>query len=393
MTLLKDDALEFARLHITKFYDSDFFPKPREFEALWLHWDEVKHELSTKNVQKLWVTPPRILPAAKPSGDFRIVHQLEPLDAIAYTSLAYEIAPAIEAARPPKEEKIACSYRLNLDNGSFFSGGSGYSDFVEQTEHLADTNPYVLVTDIVDFYNQIYLHRLNNAVEYADDSLKAVGDDIERFITALNAKSSQGIPVGSAASIVMAEAVLIDVDNFLKNQGVQHTRYVDDFRIFGGSAGLLKKIQQELTMYLYNNHRLTLSGVKTYIKDAGEFVEQQLHNKYALKKFKLFKSIEIFNPYTEDVEFIQLEVQDKKTLLVERATQIIEHILKLQKLDVGLARSAIRLVRQHKIKDLAELIIPNLELFAPVINDVALYLEEISDGKFIANCAGSSENS
>jgi len=293
VTILTDDALEFARLHITKYYDSDFFPKPIEFEALWFNWDEVKQELSSKNVHKLWVTSPRVLPASKPSGDFRVVHQLEPLDAIVYTALAYEIAPSIETARPPAEEKIACSYRFKIDNGSFFSGGPGYSDFTEQTEYLANTHPYILVTDIVDFYNQIYLHRLSNAVEHADKSLKAVGDDIERFITSLNAKPSQGIPVGPAASIVMAEAVLIDVDNFLKNQGVQHTRYVDDFRIFGNSIEQLTKIQQDLTIYLYDIHRLTLSGVKTFIKDAEEYVQQQLHNKYVEEKAHLFKSIEI----------------------------------------------------------------------------------------------------
>ena len=33
--------------------------------------------------------------------------------------------------------------------------------------------------------------------------------------------------------------------------------------------------------------------------------------------------------------------------------------------------------------DLAELIIPNLELFAPVINDVALYLAEMTDDDFV----------
>lgn len=383
MTLLTDEALEFARLHITKYYDSDFFPKPREFDALWHNWADVKNELSTKNVQKLWITPPRVFPVPKPSGDFRVVHQLEPMDAIVYTALAYEIADAIEAARVPKVEMIACSYRLKLDNGNFFAGGSGYPDFIEQTELLANQQQYVLVTDIADFYNQIYLHRLNNAVEYADTSLKAVGDDIEYFITTLNEKSSQGIPVGPAASIVMAEAVLMDVDNFVKNQAVPHTRYVDDYRIFGISVEQLRRVQQELTLYLYQTHRLTLNGAKTYIKESEEYVKQKLHNPLAEEKVQLFKSIEVFNPYTQDVEEIVLEVKDEHELLVGRLTHIINRILKYQHVDLGLARSAIRRARQYKIVELAELIIPNLELFAPVINDVALYLAEITDGEFV----------
>lgn len=125
MTILSDVSLEFARLHIEKFYDSDFFPKPREFEAIWHNWEAVKSELTSKNIQKMWITPPRIFPTPKPSGDFRIVHQLEPIHAIIYTSLAYEIAPAIEIARMPEEKKIACSYRLKPEDGNFLLADRG----------------------------------------------------------------------------------------------------------------------------------------------------------------------------------------------------------------------------------------------------------------------------
>lgn len=52
MTILSDDALEFAKAHIRKYYDSDFFPKPREYEAIWHNWDAVKQELKSKNVGK-----------------------------------------------------------------------------------------------------------------------------------------------------------------------------------------------------------------------------------------------------------------------------------------------------------------------------------------------------
>lgn len=70
MTILTDQALEFAREHIEKFYDSDFFSKPPEFGALWHQWDDVKKELMSKNVPKLWVTSPRAMTIAKPRQDF-----------------------------------------------------------------------------------------------------------------------------------------------------------------------------------------------------------------------------------------------------------------------------------------------------------------------------------
>lgn len=379
MTILTEQALEFAKAHISKYYDSDFFPKPPEFDAIWHSWDDVKKELSSKNISKFWVIPPRALAAPKTTGDFRVVHQLEPLDAIIYTALAFEIADAIEEARPPANEKVACSYRFNLEDGNFFSGGTGYGDFIEAVETLSDKFEYILVTDITDFYNQIYLHRLNHAIEYADKDLKSVGDDLEGFISRLNSKASQGIPVGPAASIVMSESVLIDVDLYIKNQGFHHTRYVDDFRIFGDSFEQLRQLQQSLTLYLYENHRLVLSGYKTEIKNADDYVKQKLHNPYAEEKTDLFKSLEIFNPYTEDVEEIEIEIEDENELLIARLTHIINRVLEFKKLDIGLARSAIRRARRHAVVEVLEPILDNLELFAPVINDVVLYLEEVID--------------
>jgi hypothetical protein len=40
MTILSEFALEFAKDHISKYYDSDFFPKADEFAAIWHNWEE-----------------------------------------------------------------------------------------------------------------------------------------------------------------------------------------------------------------------------------------------------------------------------------------------------------------------------------------------------------------
>lgn len=155
MAILTEAALDFAREHITRYYDSDFFPKFAEFEALWHQWDDVKRELMSKNVSKLWVTPPRAMTIGKPKGGFRVVHQLEPLEAVIYTALAHEVAAAVEKARFPSVARVACSYRFKIADGSFFVGGTGWTDFQARTEELLEEFSHVLVTDITDFYNQI----------------------------------------------------------------------------------------------------------------------------------------------------------------------------------------------------------------------------------------------
>lgn len=196
MTILTEDSLEFAKDHIHRFYDTDFYPKPFEFEAIWHNWVEVKKELTSRNVHKMAVTPPRALPWKKPKGGYRIVHQLEPIDALIYTALVYQVADRIEQARSAKEKDIACAYRIDVSEGSLFSAGSGYERFRDASKDLASSYKYILQTDITDFYNQLYLHRLNNAIEHADPLLKSLADDIEHFLTALNEKASQGVPVG-----------------------------------------------------------------------------------------------------------------------------------------------------------------------------------------------------
>jgi hypothetical protein len=378
MAIISETALDFARDHITKYYDSDFFPKPIEFEALWHQWPEVKAELKSKNVGKLWVTPPRALTIAKPKGGFRVVHQLEPLDAVVYTALACEVAASVEAARMPSKERIACSYRLSVSDGSFFSGGSGWTDFTTQTEEHASRYENVLITDITDFYNQIYLHRLNNAIESANDKLKPIADDIENFLSTLNSKSSQGVPVGPAASIVMAEAVLIDVDRFLKDEGMAHTRYVDDIRIFSNSARDLSKVLERLTLYLYESHRLTVSSEKTYIMNAQKFVKTHLHNVYVDEKVELLKTLEVFNPYTEEVEEVDVTI-DEDEARTAQLDEALQKVINYEHLDLALARSVIRTARRHSMPVLAEHLLKNFKFFSPAVSDVVLYLREVTD--------------
>ena len=379
MSILSTGALEFARQHIDKFYDSDFFPKATEYTAIWHKWDEVVKELTSKNVGKLWVTAPRVMAAPKPRAGYRVVHQLEPLDAIVYTALSAEVAADIEAARVPASQKVACSYRFNLADGNFFSGGSGWSDFVETTESLAKAYKYVLSTDITDFYNQIYLHRLSNAIEHANAKLKSVADDIEGFITALNTKASQGVPVGPTASIVMSEAVLIDIDQFVQNAGFPHTRYVDDFRIFANSLPVLNQHLERLTLYLYEHHRLTVSSEKTRIQDAKEFVEKYLHNKVMEQKVQIFKTMAFFNPYTDEEEELEFEEDDEGEQLKAQVTLALDKLLNFSFVDLGLARSIIRTAKRNQLRDIAATLVQNFEFLAPVVNDVILYLVEVHD--------------
>lgn len=379
MSKLTETALEFAKRHIEKYYDSDFFPKPFEFEALWHNWAEVKAELSSKNVEKLCVFPPHTMPAIKANGTYRIVHQLEPVDAVIYTAMAYEIAASVEAARLPVNLKTACSYRLQIHDGSFFAAGGGYPDFDSRTIELASEYKYVLATDITDFYNQIYLHRLNNAIEFSNPLLKDKAKDIESFLTRINGKASQGIPVGPAASVVMSEALMTDIDMFIQSFKVPFTRYVDDIRIFSNDEEFLDEALRRLTTYLYENHRLTLASSKTRIMESEKFVAEYVNNPYDLEKEEIFESLEIFNPYTGEVEEHEEEI-DEDEVAEQAFLAAIKKALNQKVLDVGLAKGIIRRAKTMQSPVLVSDILDNFHFFLPVVSDAVVYISQLVDG-------------
>jgi reverse transcriptase-like protein len=376
---ISKSCLDFARAHITKYYDSDFYPKAFEFDAIWHGWAPAVAELTSRNISKIHVSAPRFGTSPKAAGGFRVVHQLQPMDTLLYTACAAAVAEDVERARIPIEQHVACSYRFHLNDGSFFSGGAGWRDFVATTQSLSSENPYVLVTDIIDFYNQISLHRLNNAIELANPALKPLADDIEHFIGTLNAAPSKGVPVGPAASVVMSEAVLNDIDRFIINQGFPHTRYVDDFHVFGTSRAQLNVLLDSLTSYLYSNHRLTLSSEKTRILSSKEFLERKLHNPYAEIKAEVLETLEIFNPYVDEPDE-DVNTEDNSGVELSAAlTNAFAQMAEFPLLDLGLARSVLRHARRSKVVDLAPLVLQQFSFLSPVMNDVVLYLNEVSN--------------
>jgi hypothetical protein len=377
--LLTNESLDFARRHLTSYYDTDFFPKPYEFSAIWHKWEDLK-SLPRKDL--LALVPPITLPWKKSKGGFRVVHQLDPLDAIVYTAATYSVAKQIETARKTIADYIACSYRIKLDGNGFFRSGSGFEVYRNRCENLAKQYNYVLTTDISDFYNKIYLHRLENAISNATNSQK--GKAFERFLMALNTNNSQGIPVGPAASIIMSEATLIDVDDFISHRSFPHVRYVDDIRIFSNSALELDILLQELTLYLHQTHRLGLVADKTNILESQVFLQSELNNQYQLDKLEILETIETTNPYTFDEvnnDNDNDEMSDEEIGI--KLLDALKRIEKYEHLDLALARAILRRARAGKNFYIAKQLLTNLRHFRAVINDVVLYLEAVTNDENI----------
>jgi hypothetical protein len=176
-------ALDWARTHIDRFGDTDLFPVPFEYVAIATSWQQVRDTLAATDLGEYLVGAFRRVLVPKPTGGFRAATQLDPLDALVYAAMLYDAAGALEDARVPAERRIACSYRLDLQpNGQLFSRADGWKDFTDASRSFVESGEfrYVVTADITDFYGQISLHRIRNAVDAAMGAERA--KNLEEFL-------------------------------------------------------------------------------------------------------------------------------------------------------------------------------------------------------------------
>ena len=398
---LSEDSLEWTKNHLQKFYDGDIFPKPFEFYAIWSDWQDIKTELQSLNLYKYNTGATRIMAVPKSSSGFRISHQLDPIDTIVYFSLIYYIVPQLEKYRFNFEEGISCSYRLKLENtGNLFdkeNNNNAWKSFEDKTKEYSDSFEYILVADIADFYNSVYIHRVHNCIcdsysffnETTEES-NHVAKVLEIFLMSLTASSSKGIPVGPTPSIVISEFILTDIDHFLKNNNVNFTRYADDLRIFATNKKEAYKILQELTKYLYMHHKLSLSSSKTYIKKSFDFLSEVLDPELeANKKRQEWHDIlgtSIFDMYgLSEEEQIENEKEQKKLVNSLVFDDMLNFLLESEeKFDLGIARHLFGKIKVVKDNELTLKIINNMEKLLPAIKNVTLYLIEAIESDFVS---------
>lgn len=387
---LNDASLEFARSHIKRFYASDFFPDVPEFEAIWAAWPHVKELLKSWDIAAVGGSP-LIAAAPKSGGGYRVVHQLQPLDSLVYTALAHQAAMAVEQKRAPKSARIVSSYRIALGpEGRFFDEQhNGYKEFHDRSAELASTSSHTLAVDIASFYNHIYVHRLQNAIEKCDPTLRDLSRAVEEFLLNVSQRQSVGIPVGPAASIIFSEAVLIDVDEFLASHfgAVPYVRYVDDFRFFADSPAALEEVHHQLTSYLYRAHRLTLAAGKTQLLSSDEFVETILEPPEDAEEAALREEVESLmdswdeGDYESVLEDIDLEDLSWDKAPEEARREALEKLFKAlcerPVLDVGMARHLLRRARRSRVRSILPQVIASAAFLLPVFRDVGLYLQAV----------------
>lgn len=280
--MLVSDSVKLALLNVQKesITDVDAFSRPFELDLLRDAnvFAQVKTMIETRinnslsmikdgsepfdALRELRISPIRsILIPKKTLFDFRQCSYTEPLDEIVFLSLAIILSNKIEKSRIHKKSNIVYSYRLKPDLVSasepsyIFDSKYNYTKFRQDISSKAkdDKVKVVVACDIANFYDRLNLHRLENTLH----AIPGIDHDAVKLLNELllywSNRDSYGLPVGSNASRILAEASLINVDKFLVERNIKFSRYVDDYRLFARDASeahswlsvLVERLSQE----------------------------------------------------------------------------------------------------------------------------------------------------
>lgn len=371
-----EDVYRCALRHIVTDGDTDLFPYPFELGFLRDCEDEVSRALAGLDVTQYH--PMSVVQSLIPKSKFgfRTAHQPFPVDTLVFTALVLEICDDVEAGRDSVANNRAFSYRKvpGLTDG-FFVPNRTYRQWIDVLERyvFSDEFSHVIRTDISDFYQRIYRHRLENILGSLSSNSAAVSA-IERILSEWRGGQSFGIPIGTDAARLLAEAALSDTDFALTAEGIEFTRYVDDIAIYVRKDQDPYAILAFLAGHLASNEGLSLNNQKTlvldwqdYLKSLGDPGAEDEASKEEFATEKLF-----WAAYgQDDADPAALEALMMKDLVKE-----LEELLAQPHWDMGRIRVVLHAMRLVRNSDVAAYIRRNIKPLLPFAKDVCLLIQE-----------------
>jgi hypothetical protein len=381
-----EESLDFALKHIEVFGDTDIFPIPFEYLAIRHNWAELKKYLLRLDLDSYSTRPLRRTLSPKSLYGFRIATQLDPIDTIIYTAIIYEIGNQLEAARVSIAKNNVYSYRFapDISNGRFYNNSIGYRQFIQQCQSLSDKPEYshVVVADIADFFPRIYSHPLENMLDSATQK-SDYARVIKKMLNKWNNSISYGIPVGQAASRLLAEATISDIDQSLLSENIVYCRFSDDFRIFCKDKKEAYNHLSFLANCLFRNHGLTLQPVKTKILTKTEFKrlflttgEMQENKSLSMKFNDILDEIGIEDCY-EEFDYDELSDEDKEMIDSLNLVDILREELAKKDIDYGLTKFILGRLLQINSIEAKDIVLCQMEKLYPLFKDVICYLKGI----------------
>ena len=386
MVRVSAGALDFALAHVERYGDTDILPRAFEFKAIRSSWEAVRQFLAGQDLDTWSVGPLRRSLSPKGRLGYRIVTQLDPLDTLLLTALVYEMGADIEQARIPRGDDIVLSNRFQPDaSGILYAKTYSYDKFRRRSLTMASQYPdgWVVLADIADFYPRLYTHRLENALEQATTADYA--RVISKLIRAWNQHVSYGVPIGPAATGLLAELAISDIDSLLLANQVVYCRYSDDFRIFATTEAQALANLAFLANCLYKNHGLTLQGAKTELMPAAKFVDHFRETDEQRVKSTLKEGfLDILNHHGIDTygTFEYEDLTPEARTIVDNLNLygiVVDQVTRDQRIDVPLLGFALRRLSQvgGVSVELGRLLLLNIDKLIPVYRDIITAFAQI----------------
>ncbi len=275
--------------HLDAVGDTDLYPRLPEFAYFVARAEEVAELVRRINLGGYNPVSSVEVLTPKSNLGFRIGHQLTAPDALFYTAAVIENAEGMEELRRKESGDIAFSYRYDPAGGPrLFQTNRAFHDWLGYLIKFGEAAPFydskpVLETDIADFYQRIYFHRVENILLDVNASHDSAGA-IKKVIQICRSKQSFGLPVGSSASRLLAETLLCDTDRLLRDMGLKASRFVDDYRIIGSARYNTHTILCRLAEHLMVTEGLSLNVAKTRVTDTdalGTSVRERLQDVFS----------------------------------------------------------------------------------------------------------------
>jgi len=300
---------------------------------------------------------------------------LDPIDTILFTGLVFRVAPLIEQKRSLITDDRVFSFRFKqIDAGRRFTLESDWDGFVHAIKARDPRYKMVAKADIVDFFPRIYLHRLKNAIA-SICGREQEKEAIMKFLETWSRGTSYGIPVGPLASNLLAEALLVEVDEYLLSINADFVRHIDDYIIFGNTEADCIRFLFQLGARLHQTQGLSLNMAKTKPMMLHDLVLDLIKPEDSDRglRQKIIETVFSGDPYAI-VDYEKLSAEQKKMIDKLNVKETIEGALRLDIADLGGIKFVLNVLSALRRPDLVEIVLENLDRLFPVSDAVARFL-------------------
>lgn len=233
------------------------------------------------------------------------------------------------------------------------------------------------------------MHRLNNALDAISPD-EYVKRSIMRMISSWGHGTSYEIPIGPHASNILAEGLLIEVDEFLLSKDVNFLRHDDDYIIFGDANECLLGLFL-LGERLQQTQRLSLNADKTRVMAADYYLSHHHPSGQDTgTRQRIVNDILDGNPYA-DIEYDDLTETEKKAISEIDPGLVLETELERDIINLPTIEVVLRVLRAKPELYHLHTILANLNRLRAVARDVAKFL--ISAKSLNTNTAAESGDS